>query len=261
MKKYIVAGILFAATMLVSCGGLQSFTFDQLYPAEVTFPEQVRTVCFRVDGVLRNAVTLPKNSHSAIISRIKIMAEMDIAEKRLPQDGRINIEQGGRDIDLRISTLPTILGEKVVMRILDKTAASIDINDLAFTAKNMELYSSLFNSSYGIVLVTGPTGSGKSTTLYSTLTNINNPNKNIITVEDPVEYRIEGVNQVAVNNKAGLTFANGLRSILRQDPNIIMVGEIRDVETARISIHAALTGHFVFSSRIPEHIRSGSDAF
>ena len=184
-------------------------------------------VRFRVDGVLRNAVTLPKNSHSAIISRIKIMAEMDIAEKRLPQDGRINIEQGGRDIDLRISTLPTILGEKVVMRILDKTAASIDINDLAFTAKNMELYSSLFNSSYGIVLVTGPTGSGKSTTLYSTLTNINNPNKNIITVEDPVEYRIEGVNQVAVNNKAGLTFANGLRSILRQDPNIIMVGEIR----------------------------------
>ena len=203
---------------------------------------------FRVDGVLRNAVTLPKNSHSAIISRIKIMAEMDIAEKRLPQDGRINIEQGGRDIDLRISTLPTILGEKVVMRILDKTAASIDINDLAFTAKNMELYSSLFNSSYGIVLVTGPTGSGKSTTLYSTLTNINNPNKNIITVEDPVEYRIEGVNQVAVNNKAGLTFANGLRSILRQDPNIIMVGEIRDVETARISIHAALTGHLVFST-------------
>ena len=205
-------------------------------------------VRFRVDGVLRNAVTLPKNSHSAIISRIKIMAEMDIAEKRLPQDGRINIEQGGRDIDLRISTLPTILGEKVVMRILDKTAASIDINDLAFTAKNMELYSSLFNSSYGIVLVTGPTGSGKSTTLYSTLTNINNPNKNIITVEDPVEYRIEGVNQVAVNNKAGLTFANGLRSILRQDPNIIMVGEIRDVETARISIHAALTGHLVFST-------------
>ena len=134
------------------------------------------------------------------------------------------------------------------MRILDKTAASIDINDLAFTAKNMELYSSLFNSSYGIVLVTGPTGSGKSTTLYSTLTNINNPNKNIITVEDPVEYRIEGVNQVAVNNKAVLTFANGLRSILRQDPNIIMVGEIRDVETARISIHAALTGHLVFST-------------
>lgn len=139
--------------------------------------EDATRVRFRVDGVLRNAVTLPKNSHSAIISRIKIMADMDIAEKRLPQDGRINIEQGGREIDLRISTLPTILGEKVVMRILDKSAASIDIHDLAFTAKNMDLYKDLFSSSYGIVLVTGPTGSGKSTTLYSTLTNINSPTK------------------------------------------------------------------------------------
>ncbi len=210
--------------------------------------ENFTRVRFRVDGVLRNVVTLRKNRHSAIISRIKIMADLDIAEKRLPQDGRINIEQGGREIDLRISTLPTIEGEKVVMRILDKNAASIDIRKLAFTAKNIELYSTLFKSSFGIVLVSGPTGSGKSTTLYSTLTNINSPTKNIITIEDPVEYRIEGVNQVAVNNKAGLSFANGLRSILRQDPNIIMVGEIRDVETAHISIHAALTGHLVFST-------------
>lgn len=210
--------------------------------------EEITRIRFRVDGMLREAATLPRNSHNAIVSRIKIMSEMNIAEKRLPQDGRINIQQGGREIDLRISTLPTILDEKVVMRILDKTAASIDINDLAFSQKNMELYQNLFKASYGIVLVTGPTGSGKSTTLYSTLTNINSPSKNIITVEDPVEYRIEGVNQVAVNNKAGLTFANGLRSILRQDPNIIMVGEIRDVETARISIHAALTGHLVFST-------------
>lgn len=210
--------------------------------------EDSTRVRFRVDGVLRSAVTLPKNSHNAIVSRIKIMADMDIAEKRLPQDGRINIEKSGDNIDLRISTLPTILGEKIVMRILDKNAASIAIEDLTFTEKNMELYKDFFSASYGIVLVTGPTGSGKSTTLYSTLTHINSPTKNIITVEDPVEYRIEGVNQIAVNNKAGLTFANGLRSILRQDPNIIMVGEIRDVETARISINAALTGHLVFST-------------
>lgn len=209
-------------------------------------------VRFRVDGVLRNAVTLPKNSHSAIISRIKIMAEMDIAEKRLPQDGRINIEQGGRDIDLRISTLPTILGEKVVMRILDKTAASIDINDLAFTAKNMELYSSLFNSSYGIVLVTGPTGSGKSTTLAAVINKINKHRKDhVITLEDPIEYKHNHINSIINQREVGSdtkSFANGLRAALREDPDVILVGEMRDTETIATAITAAETGHLVLAT-------------
>ena len=212
-------------------------------------PEDDETrVRFRVDGVLRSAITLPRASIAAIVSRVKIMAEMDIAEKRVPQDGRINIEVNGRSIDLRISTLPTIVGEKVVMRILDKNLSSVAIEDLKFSEENLRIYKGLYSSPHGIVLMTGPTGSGKSTTLYSTLTELNSIEKNIITVEDPVEYRVAGINQVPVNNKAGLTFATGLRSILRQDPNIVMVGEIRDVETARISIHAALTGHLVFST-------------
>lgn len=205
-------------------------------------------VRFRVDGVLREVITFPKHTHAAIISRIKIMSEMDIAEKRLPQDGRIKIQEQGREIDIRVSTLPTILGEKAVMRILDKKAVILDIKGLGFSADNLMRYRRLFSQSYGMVLVTGPTGSGKTTTLYSTLTEVNAPGKNIITVEDPVEYRLDGINQVQVNHKAGLTFANGLRSILRQDPNIVMVGEIRDVETADIAIRAALTGHLVFST-------------
>lgn len=205
-------------------------------------------VRYRVDGVLREVATFPRYTHAAIISRVKIISEMDIAEKRLPQDGRVKIQEAGREVDIRVSTLPTILGEKVVMRILDKKAVILDIKGLGFSADNLRRYKQLYAQSYGMILVTGPTGSGKTTTLYSTLTDINVPGKNIITVEDPVEYRLDGVNQVQVNQKAGLTFANGLRSILRQDPNIVMVGEIRDMETADIAIRAALTGHLVLST-------------
>lgn len=205
-------------------------------------------VRFRVDGVLREVISFPKNIQAAILSRIKIMAEMDIAEKRLPQDGRIKLTKQKSEIDIRVSSMPTILGEKIVMRILDKSAMDIKMNELGFTERNMALYKDMFDSAYGLVLVTGPTGSGKSTTLYSTLLSINDIEKNIITIEDPVEYRIPGVNQIAINNKAGLTFASALRTILRQDPDIIMVGEVRDRETAEITINAALTGHLVFST-------------
>ena len=205
-------------------------------------------VRYRVDGILREVVTFPKHTHAPILSRIKIMSEMDIAEKRLPQDGRINIHENGREVDIRVSTLPTIQGEKVVMRILDRRAVVLNMNSLGISPANMPLFRQLYAYSYGMVLVTGPTGSGKSTTLYSILSEINAPAKNIITVEDPVEYRMSGINQVQVNVKAGLTFANGLRSILRQDPNVIMVGEIRDQETADIAVRAALTGHLVFST-------------
>ena len=205
-------------------------------------------VRFRVDGVLREVATFPRYTHAAIISRVKIISEMDIAEKRLPQDGRVKVKEAGREIDIRVSTLPTILGEKAVMRILDKKAVILDIQRLGFSTANLNKYVQLYSQSYGMILVTGPTGSGKTTTLYSTLADINAPGQNIITVEDPVEYRLDGINQVQVNHKAGLTFANGLRSILRQDPNIVMVGEVRDAETADIAIRAALTGHLVLST-------------
>ncbi|GBG54887.1 type II secretion system protein E [Sporomusaceae bacterium FL31] len=203
---------------------------------------------YRIDGVLRETATFPPHTHPPIVSRIKIISDMDIAEKRLPQDGRIKFQEANREIDLRISTLPTIFGEKVVMRILDKKSIILDVKKLGFSTNNEKNFSQLFNQAYGMVLVTGPTGSGKTTTLYSTLTGLNKPEKNIITVEDPVEYRLDGINQVQVNVKAGLTFASGLRSILRQDPNIVMVGEIRDNETADIAIRAALTGHLVLST-------------
>ncbi|MEN6567057.1 MAG: ATPase, T2SS/T4P/T4SS family [Veillonellales bacterium] len=205
-------------------------------------------VRFRVDGMLREVAAFPRHTLAALISRIKIMSQMDIAERRLPQDGRIKFTETGREIDIRTSTLPTILGEKVVMRILDKKSVILDIKALGMSAANLNKYHHLYTRSHGMILVTGPTGSGKTTTLYSTLTDINSPSKNIITVEDPVEYRLEGVNQVQVNYKAGLNFADGLKSILRQDPNIIMVGEIRDGETADIAIRAALTGHLVLST-------------
>lgn len=227
---------------------IQQAVRDKASDIHIEPQEECLRVRFRVDGVLREVISFPKNTQAPILSRIKIMAEMDIAEKRLPQDGRINVVEKGHQIDLRVSTLPTILGEKVVLRILDKSAMAIALEDLGFSEKNMEMYNKLITKSYGLVLVTGPTGSGKSTTLYSTLMHVNSTTKNIITVEDPVEYRILGVNQVAVNNKAGLTFANGLRTILRQDPNVIMVGEVRDGETAEITINAALTGHLVFST-------------
>lgn len=205
-------------------------------------------VRLRTDGVLYEAAQLTKPVMQAVVSRIKVLADMDIAEKRLPQDGSIKLELDGRSVDLRISTLPTILGEKAVIRILDRERFALKLDELDFTPQNLKLYRSLYSSGNGIVLLTGPTGSGKTTTLYATLTELNSDERNIVTVEDPVEYRIAGINQVVVNEKAGLTFASGLRSILRQDPDIMMIGEIRDLDTAQIAIHAALTGHLVLST-------------
>ncbi len=205
-------------------------------------------VRYRVDGFLREALNPPKNFQSAIVSRIKIMAEMDIAERRIPQDGRIKLRLENRNIDLRISTLPGIYGEKVVIRILDESSLLLGLEQLGFENDLLKRWEGMISRPYGIILVTGPTGSGKTTTLYSTLHQINTIDTNIITVEDPVEYRLEGITQVQVNPKAGVTFASGLRSIFRQDPDIIMVGEMRDLETAQISIKAALTGHLVFST-------------
>jgi type IV pilus assembly protein PilB len=212
-------------------------------------PQETRMrVRYRIDGVLYNAMTPPKHIQPAIISRIKIMAEMDIAERRLPQDGRIQLRVENRDIDVRVSTIPTVFGEKVVMRILDKGQTVVGIEKIGLLADNRHRFESLITKPYGIILLTGPTGSGKTTTLYTILNRLNTTESNIITIEDPVEYQLAGINQVQVNPKAGLTFANGLRSFLRQDPDIIMVGEIRDEETARIAIHAALTGHLVLST-------------
>lgn len=205
-------------------------------------------VRLRTDGVLYEAAQLTKPVMQAVVSRIKVLAGMDIAERRLPQDGSIKLELDGRSVDLRISTLPTILGEKAVIRILDRERFALKLDELDFTPQNLQLYRSLYSSGNGIVLLTGPTGSGKTTTLYATLTELNSDERNIVTVEDPVEYRIAGINQVAVNEKAGLTFASGLRSILRQDPDIMMIGEIRDLDTAQTAIHAALTGHLVLST-------------
>ena len=205
-------------------------------------------VRLRTDGVLYEAAQLTKPVMQAVVSRIKVLAGMDIAEKRLPQDGSIKLELDGRSVDLRISTLPTILGEKAVIRILDRERFALKLDALDFTPRNLELYRSLYSSGNGIVLLTGPTGSGKTTTLYATLTELNSDERNIVTVEDPVEYRIASINQVAVNEKAGLTFASGLRNILRQDPDIMMIGEIRDLDTAQTAIHAALTGHLVLST-------------
>jgi type IV pilus assembly protein PilB len=210
--------------------------------------EEAFRVRFRIDGMLKEITRLPKLSSSAIVSRIKIMAEMDIAEKRLPQDGRLQLTVNQSEIDLRCSSIPTIFGEKIVLRILDKTNKIINLKKLGFKSDLLEIYKNLISTSYGMILVTGPTGSGKTTTLYATLKEIDTIEKNIITIEDPVEYILEGINQIGVNPKAGLTFASGLRSILRQDPDIIMVGEIRDQETADIAIRAATTGHLVFST-------------
>jgi type IV pilus assembly protein PilB len=193
-------------------------------------------------------MNIPKHTHSALVSRIKIMSDMDIAERRAPQDGRIQMVVKDKEIDLRVSVLPTVEGEKVVIRILDKSNLMLGIDDLGFLAEHKSLFKQMISSPHGILLITGPTGSGKTTTLYSALSSLKADEENIITVEDPVEYRLDGVNQVQTNPKAGLTFANGLRSILRQDPDIVMVGEIRDKETAEIAIHAALTGHLVLST-------------
>ncbi len=205
-------------------------------------------VRYRIDGVLHEIMRSPKSIQSGVISRLKIMADINIAERRVPQDGRMSINANGKKIDLRVATLPTVWGEKIVMRILDNSTARLDLTDLGFSDGNFDRYSLSFTKPYGMILVTGPTGSGKSTTLYATLNILNRGEVNIITVEDPVEYRLPGVNQVQVNNKAGLTFASALRSILRSDPDIVLIGEIRDHETAQIAVEAALTGHLVLST-------------
>jgi general secretion pathway protein E len=206
-------------------------------------------VRYRIDGILHDVESPPKKLKAAVISRIKIMAKLNIAERRLPQDGRIKLKVLGKDIDLRVSTLPTLYGESAVMRILDKSNNDLyDIRRLGFPQDSMQSFESLIQRPHGILLVTGPTGSGKTTTLYSALTRINLPDKKIITIEDPIEYQVDGVNQIHVNTQIGLTFAAGLRHIVRQDPDVIMVGEIRDLETAEIAIRAALTGHLVFST-------------
>ena len=205
-------------------------------------------VRFRIDGVLHEVMRSPRNIQSGVISRLKIMSDINIAERRIPQDGRMSVASNGGKIDLRVATLPTVWGEKVVMRILDNSTAMLSLSDLGFSQPNYERYAKSFTKPYGMLLVTGPTGSGKSTTLYSTLNIVSTPDKNVITVEDPVEYRIAGINQVQTNVKAGLTFASALRSILRSDPDIVLIGEVRDHETAQIAIEAALTGHLVLST-------------
>jgi type IV pilus assembly protein PilB len=205
-------------------------------------------VRYRVDGVLHEVMRSPKNLQAGLISRLKVMAEINIAERRIPQDGRISLTVQNKGLDLRVATLPTVYGEKVVIRILDKSSVLLKLGELGFIEDSYKRYEEAFTRPYGAVLVTGPTGSGKSTTLYATLNSINKPDKNIITVEDPVEYRLAGINQVQINTKAGLTFASALRSILRSDPDIILIGEIRDRETALIAVESALTGHLVLST-------------
>ncbi|NOY44838.1 MAG: type II secretion system ATPase GspE [Deltaproteobacteria bacterium] len=210
--------------------------------------ERELQIRYRIDGVLYPVLTPPKALQAPITSRVKVMAGLDIAEKRLPQDGRIRIKIAGKDIDIRVSVLPTAHGERVVLRLLDKSAVLLDLEQLGLEGERLEAFKNLIRKPHGILLVTGPTGSGKTTTLYAALSRINSRDVNIITVEDPIEYQLQGIGQIQVNPKIDLTFAAGLRSILRQDPDVIMVGEIRDAETAEIAIQASLTGHLVFST-------------
>ena len=210
--------------------------------------ENKLSIRFRVDGVLREVLQYQKNITQMIISRIKIMSQLDISERRLPQDGRISISIGKREVDLRVSTLPSSFGERVVLRILEKDKTHINLNDLGFSSDTLESFKKGLSKTEGIILVTGPTGSGKTTSLYAGLKEISDRSQNILTIEDPVEYALDGIGQTQVNNKTGLTFAKGLRAILRQDPDIVMVGEIRDKETAEIAIQASLTGHLVLST-------------
>ncbi|MEW6425570.1 MAG: ATPase, T2SS/T4P/T4SS family [Bacillota bacterium] len=212
-------------------------------------PQEDRVlVRYRVDGLLREALTLPRHIRSSMTTRIKILAGLDIAEKRLPQDGRFQAKYGEQEIDIRVSTLPTVHGEKVVLRLLLKSGRILPVDQLGFHRYNLDRFTEIIRHTSGMILVTGPTGSGKTTTLYAVLAQLNSPERNIITIEDPVEYVLRGINQTQINVKAGLTFAAGLRSILRQDPDIIMIGEIRDGETAQIAVRAATTGHLVLSS-------------
>ena len=205
-------------------------------------------VRYRIDGVLHEVMSPPKSVQNGMTSRLKIMADINIAERRVPQDGRIGLKVQNKAIDIRVATLPTVYGEKIVMRLLDKSSVLLQLQDLGFQPENFRRFQDSYKKPYGMILVTGPTGSGKSTTLYATLNILNQPHVNIITVEDPVEYRLPGVNQIQVNPKAGLTFAAALRSILRADPDIVLIGEIRDRETAQIAVEAALTGHLVLST-------------
>ncbi len=211
------------------------------------FEDELR-VRYRIDGVLHDMDSPPKNQTAAVISRIKLMAKLNIAERRLPQDGRIKMRLVGREIDLRVSSLPTLYGESVVLRILDRSSITVDLEQLGMPNDTLGEFTAMIEQPHGLLLVTGPTGSGKTTTLYGALDKINSPDKKIITIEDPVEYQLKGVNQIHVRAQIGLTFASGLRSIVRQDPDVIMVGEIRDPETAEIAIQAALTGHLVLAT-------------
>ncbi len=210
--------------------------------------QQHLQVRFRLDGVLHNVLSPPRRLHAAIVSRIKVMARLDIAEKRLPQDGRTEVKIGERLVDVRVSSLPTAFGERVVLRLLEKSGKLLSMKEIGLTAAALAEMKRLLHLSHGIILVTGPTGSGKTTSLYAALSSINSPDKNILTIEDPIEYQLDGIGQMQVNPKINLTFASGLRSMVRQDPDVILVGEIRDRETADIAIHAALTGHLVFST-------------
>ena len=221
---------------------------DRASDIHVEPSEKDLRVRFRIDGVLHEVMRSPKSITAGVTSRLKIMADINIAERRIPQDGRLSVTANGKKIDLRVATLPTVWGEKIVMRILDNSTAMMKLSDLGFGDENYEVYSKSFVKPYGMILVTGPTGSGKSTTLYATLNIVSKPEVNVITVEDPVEYRIPGINPVQANPKAGLTFAAALRSILRSDPDIVLLGEIRDKETAHIAIEAALTGHLVLTT-------------
>jgi type II secretion system protein E len=212
-------------------------------------PEEIGVrVRYRIDGVLYEKETLPIRMYSAVTSRIKLLSQMNIAERRLPQDGRIKVTVADKTIDIRVSTIPTIYGESIVMRLLDKETSFITLEEIGFDRTLLDIYEEVIKKPYGMILITGPTGSGKSTTLYASLAKINSPEKKIITVEEPVEYLMQGITQIQVRPKIGLTFANGLRHIVRQDPDVIMVGEIRDMETASIGIHASLTGHLLFST-------------
>ena len=205
-------------------------------------------VRYRIDGVLYERLKIPSRHQGAVVSRVKVLSKLNIAEKRLPQDGRIRLKVGPKDVDIRVSTLPTAFGERVVLRLLDQTTLFRGLQDIGMSPDTYGTVERLIHKTQGMILVTGPTGSGKTTTLYAALDRINQPGRNIITIEDPIEYQINGISQIPVNPKIGMTFANGLRSIVRQDPDVILVGEIRDLETAEIAIHAALTGHLVFST-------------
>jgi type IV pilus assembly protein PilB len=221
---------------------------DRASDIHVEPTKKATRIRYRIDGRLRELMSAPAGMHSAIVSRIKVIGKMDIAERRLPQEGRVHVIAEGREIDLRVSAMPTLLGEKIVMRILDKSNLTVALDELGLEAGQLTTFRRIFSKAHGITLVTGPTGSGKTTTLYSVIELLSSAERNIITIEDPVEYQLDGINQIHVNDAIGLTFARALRSILRQDPDVIMVGEIRDQDTARVAIQAALTGHLVLST-------------